>query len=178
MPSKKKSDKNPLVWASLRISLGFVFLWAFLDKTFGLGFATCRDVKTDAINTMCEKSWLNGGSPTAGFLNFGTKGPFADFYQNLAGLGWVDWLFMLGLLFIGTALVFGVAQKLAAFFGSVLLFMMWTAALWPDNNPLIDDHIIYILVLWGVYVNRNNSKWSLHSWWQEQPLVKKFPILS
>lgn len=178
MPSKKKSDKNPLVWASLRISLGFVFLWAFLDKTFGLGFATCRDPKTDAINTMCEKAWLEGGSPTAGFLNFGTKGPFAEFYQNLVGLGWVDWLFMLGLLLIGTALLFGVAQKLAAFFGSALLFMMWTAALWPDNNPLIDDHIVYILVLWGVYLNRGSSKWSLNSWWQSQPLVKKFPILS
>ena len=26
--------------AVLRISTGFVFLWAFLDKTFGLGYAT------------------------------------------------------------------------------------------------------------------------------------------
>ena len=26
--------------ASLRILTGFVFLWAFLDKTFGLGYAT------------------------------------------------------------------------------------------------------------------------------------------
>ena len=26
--------------AVLRISTGFVFLWAFLDKTFGFGYAT------------------------------------------------------------------------------------------------------------------------------------------
>jgi thiosulfate dehydrogenase (quinone) large subunit len=30
------------VWAATRISLGFVFLWAFLDKAFALGFATGR----------------------------------------------------------------------------------------------------------------------------------------
>ncbi|MFC3824299.1 hypothetical protein ACFOSO_37505, partial [Planomonospora venezuelensis] len=27
-------------WAAARIALGWVFLWAFADKTFGLGFAT------------------------------------------------------------------------------------------------------------------------------------------
>ncbi|MEU4541590.1 hypothetical protein AB0G15_42860, partial [Streptosporangium sp. NPDC023825] len=28
------------VWAIARIGLGWIFLWAFLDKTFGWGFAT------------------------------------------------------------------------------------------------------------------------------------------
>ncbi|MFI6408114.1 hypothetical protein ACIBJH_38465, partial [Streptomyces sp. NPDC050548] len=28
------------VFASLRLLTGFVFLWAFLDKTFGFGYAT------------------------------------------------------------------------------------------------------------------------------------------
>jgi thiosulfate dehydrogenase (quinone) large subunit len=28
------------VWAVARISIGWVFLWAFLDKAFGWGFAT------------------------------------------------------------------------------------------------------------------------------------------
>src|SRR5689334_12004100 len=43
--------------ASLRLLTGFVFLWAFLDKTFGLGYATASG-----------KGWLDGGSPTKGFL--------------------------------------------------------------------------------------------------------------
>ena len=29
--------------ALARISLGLIFLWAFFDKLWGLGFATCRD---------------------------------------------------------------------------------------------------------------------------------------
>lgn len=177
MPAKKTTDKNPVAWALLRIGLGFIFLWAFVDKLVGLGFATCRNATTDAVDVLCSKAWLEGGSPTLGFLKFGTKGPFADFYQGLAGVAWVDWLFMLSLLLIGVALITGVAQKLATFGGSLLLLMMWTAALLPDNNPLLDDHIVYALVLWGVYLNRNTAKWSLRSWWTRQPLVKKFSVL-
>ena len=40
-------------FAALRIVLGFTFLWAFVDKLFGLGYATPS-----------ERSWINGGSPT------------------------------------------------------------------------------------------------------------------
>ena len=58
------------VWAVLRLLMGWTFFWAFIDKLFGLGFATAA-----------ESSWLNGGSPTAGFLKFATHGPFAEFYQ-------------------------------------------------------------------------------------------------
>lgn len=52
------------VWAVLRISLGWIFLWAFLDKTFGLGAATESD-----------NAWVDGGSPTEGYLSFATRGP-------------------------------------------------------------------------------------------------------
>ncbi len=38
--------------AVLRISMGFVFVWAFLDKTFGLGYGTP------------SARLINGGSPT------------------------------------------------------------------------------------------------------------------
>lgn len=44
--------------ALLRLSIGFVFLWAFLDKLFGLGYATPG-----------ARAWINGGSPTKGFLS-------------------------------------------------------------------------------------------------------------
>ena len=120
----------------LRLSMGFIFLWAFIDKTFGLGFATTAD-----------KAWISGGSPTFGFLSFGVKGPFANLFHSLAGVGIVDWLFMLGLLFIGLALIFNKFVKWAAFAGVIMMLLMYLALLLPANNPIIDDHIIYILVL-------------------------------
>jgi|SRR3989338_7985685 len=120
----------------LRLSMGFIFLWAFIDKTFGLGFATTAD-----------KAWISGGSPTFGFLSFGVKGPFANLFHSLAGVGIVDWLFMLGLLFIGLALIFNKFVKWAAFAGVIMMLLMYLALLLPANNPIIDDHIIYALVL-------------------------------
>jgi len=179
MPTNKKTDtdKSLYVWASLRISLGFIFLWAFLDKLIGLGFATCRNVKTDAIEVMCSKAWLEGGSPTTGFLKNAVQGPFAEFYRGLAGNTFIDWLFMAGLLGIGLALLLGVGVRVAAVAGSLLLLMMWTAALWPANNPVLDDHLVYILVLIGVMLVNNRQVWGLGGWWATQSVVKKFPLL-
>src|SRR5687768_4431794 len=85
--------KARYAWAAARIALGWTFLWAFLDKAFGLGFSTQAD-----------GAWINGGSPTQGFLEFGTEGKvFHDFFAGLAGPV-ADWFFMLGLLGIGVAL--------------------------------------------------------------------------
>ncbi len=82
------------VLAAIRLSLGWIFLWAFVDKLFGLGFATPS-----------ERSWLNGGSPTKGFLSNAATGPFEGLYKSIAGAAWADWLFMIGLAGIGIALV-------------------------------------------------------------------------
>jgi len=122
--------------AALRLSIGWVFLWAFLDKAFGLGHETAG-----------KDAWVHGGSPTKGFLAFATSGPLAGTYHQIAGQAWADWLFMLGLLGIGAALIAGVAMRLAAASGAVLLVLMWTAVLPPANNPFMDDHLIYALVL-------------------------------
>jgi thiosulfate dehydrogenase (quinone) large subunit len=120
------------VAAGIRLALGWVFLWAFLDKAFGLGHGTAG-----------KDAWVNGGSPTKGFLGFAVAGPFESMYHNIAGQAWADWLFMIGLAGIGTALILGVAIRLAAGAGALLLVLMWTAVLPPDNNPFMDDHLIY-----------------------------------
>ncbi len=163
MAAKASSYSN--AWKALavtRITLGFVFLWAFLDKTFGLGFAT-----------VAEKAWVAGGSPTTGFLKFGVNAhsPLRDFFTGLAGQAWVDWLFMLGLLGIGVALILGVGLRIAAVAGTTLLFMMWAAEVPLENNPLIDDHIVYTLILWVFAFGRRD--WSLIGWWMKQGNVKK-----
>lgn len=177
------AKKQPLshagarIWALLRIALGVTFLWPFFDKLIGLGFSTCRDEATNTVTTMCSKAWLEGGSPTLGFLKFGTKGPLAEFYQSLAGNPLIDGLFMFGLLLIGVALILGIGIRLATTTGALLLFMMWTAALPPENNPIVDDHIIYILVLAGIYRTNDRQAWGFRNWWVKQPVVKKLPIL-
>ena len=152
--------------ALTRLSLGWVFLWAFLDKTFGLGYATEG-----------KDAWIDGGSPTYGFLNFGATGPFEDFYKSIAGDAWADWLFMLGLLGIGLGLLFGVMMRLSAWAGAVLLVMMWTAVLPPENNPFMDDHIVYALVLL-LLAELGAGRWfGLGGWWERQTVVARHPVL-
>ena len=99
----------PYLWATTRLAIGFTFLWAFVDKTFGLGYAT-----------PAERAWIEGGSPTSGFLG-GVEGPFDWLFTPLAGQAWADWLFMGGLLGIGLALILGVALRIAAASGALLL---------------------------------------------------------
>ena len=159
-----KKDNTASVWTGLavtRVLLGFVFLWAFLDKLFGLG-----------VSTPAARAWLNGGSPTTGFLK-GVEGPFASFFNGLSGSVVADWLFMLGLLGIGVALVFGVAVRLAAWSGALLMVLMWAASLPLENNPLVDDHIVYASILLVLGAAVGQQKFSLASWWQRQSFVKK-----
>ena len=165
------------VVAALRLSLGWVFLWAFLDKLLALGFATGRDAETGVVDRFGEAAWINGGSPTLGFLKFGTSGPLAGFYQSFAGAGWANWLFMLGLLGIGAALMLGVAMRFATVAGVALLVMMWSAALPPANNPFIDDHIVYALVLVVLLLVKAGHTWGLGAWWERLTVVQKYAAL-
>ncbi|MFF3404679.1 hypothetical protein ACFYW8_00360 [Streptomyces sp. NPDC002742] len=134
-------------FASLRLLTGFVFLWAFLDKAFGFGYATPSG-----------KGWTDGGSPTKGFLGSVAAGPMESAFHSWAGDPWADRLFMLGLLGIGLALVGGVALRIAAVAGTAMMALMWIAE-WPpvkhlpdgtpsmSTNPFVDYHVIYAVAL-------------------------------
>lgn len=153
--------------AALRLSIGWVFLWAFLDKLFGLGH-----------DTASKAAWIHGGSPTFGFLHFSASGPFAGFYHDIAGKGWADWLFMLGLLGIGVGLCLGVAIRAAAVAAAVMLVLMWSVVLPPANNPFMDDHLVYALAVLALPLLRADRTLGLGSWWRRTGIVERFPFLA
>lgn len=158
--------KARYAWALARISLGWIFLWAFLDKVFGLGFATQAD-----------SAWINGGSPTAGYLQFATEGKvFHEFFAGLAGPV-ADWAFMIGLLGIGLALMLGIGMRIAAVSGAVMLVAMWAASLRLEHNPFMDDHIVYAIVLVGLALAGAGRTLGLGARWERTALVQRFPIL-
>ncbi|MFG2698285.1 hypothetical protein [Kitasatospora sp. NPDC048407] len=162
-----------LTVAGARITVGSVFLWAFLDKTFGLGYATGE-----------AGSWLNGGSPTKGFLSHVSAGPLQSTFHAWAGQAWADWLFMLGLLGIGLAFVGGVGMRVAAGGGTLLLAMMW-AAEWPparhlangaasgSSNPVVDYHVVYALLLLALAALGAGDTWGLGRRWAALPVVRE-----
>ena len=154
------------VFAAVRLALGWTFLWAFLDKAFGLGHETAA-----------KAAWINGGSPTAGFLKNAAAGPFADFYHSIAGAAWADWLFMAGLLGIGIALLLGVGMRIAAATGALLYVLMWSAVLPPANNPFMDDHLINALVIVGLALFGAGATLGFGKMWADTPLVRRLPWL-
>jgi thiosulfate dehydrogenase [quinone] large subunit len=159
--------------ATARIATGFIFLWAFLDKTFGWHYATGSG-----------KSWVNGGSPTKGFLSGVSAGPLQSFFHDIAGKGWTDWLFMLSLLGIGVALMSGIALRLTAIAGTALMAMMW-AAEWPpaqhlstgapsmSSNPFMDYHVLYALAMILFAFAAAGTTWGLGHIWAKIPLVAR-----
>jgi thiosulfate dehydrogenase [quinone] large subunit len=167
--------------AVLRIGFGLTFLWAFFDKLLALGFSTgavtnAAGAKT-GIDFFSKDAWIHGGNPTLGFLKFGATGPFKGFYNSIAGEAWVNWAFMLGLLFIGLALTFGIAIRIGAVAGFVMYLMMWSVALWPANNPFIDDHILGAISMVVIGVALAGDTWGFGKVWSQQHLVRDNPVL-
>ena len=152
--------------AGIRIALGWVFLWAFLDKLFGLGHETTP-----------AKSWLSEGSPTKGFLG-SSKGPFADLFHAIAGNGVVDLLFMAAMLALGVALMLGIGMRLAAVAGALVTVLMWAAVLPPSSNPFMDDHLVYAGVLVLLALLGAGNTLGLGRAWTATSLVRRAPWLA
>ena len=164
------------VLAVLRIAFGLTFLWAFFDKTLALGFATGK-AEDGTVDRFGDAAWINGGSPTKGFLEFGAEGPFTDVYHSIAGAAWADWLFMLGLLGIGIALTLGVGMRIAAVTGGLLYVLMWTVVLPPPNNPVLDDHLLGAITVVALALLNAGDTWGLGRWWSGTDVVKRYPVL-
>ncbi len=162
----------------LRLAYGLTFLWAFFDKLLALGFHTGYD-QDGNLDRFGDAAWINGGSPTEGFLSFGVPedNPFKDIFNNLAGQGWVDWLFMLGLLGIGLALTLGVTMRIAAAAGALLYVLMYAASLPLENNPVIDDHLIGAIVVVVLALTLAGDTLGAGRAWARTQLVRRFPVL-
>lgn len=153
--------------AVLRLATGFIFLWAFFDKTFGLGFST-----------PAERAWLNGGTPSQGFLaSDSVTGPLKSFFAGIASPA-TDVLFMLAMLGIGVAVMLGIGLRVSAVVGSLVMVLMYLAE-WPfapnaaSTNPLVDYHIIYALALIVIAVTNAGDTWGFGGAWKRLPLVQK-----
>jgi thiosulfate dehydrogenase [quinone] large subunit len=159
--------------AVVRYATGFVFLWAFADKLLGLGYSTPS-----------AKAWINGGSPTKGFLSSVHAGPLQSAFHSMAGTWWANGLFMFGLLGVGLALVSGVGLRIAAASGTLMMAMMWLAEFPParhtsagaasgSTNPLTDYHVVYAVVMIAPAAAYAGHTWGLGRRWAKLPFVQR-----
>lgn len=165
--SEVVTTSNGRRWlAVLRLATGFIFLWAFFDKAFGLGFSTPT-----------ARAWINGGAPSQGFLNSDSVvGPLKPLFAAIASPT-SDMLFMLAMLGIGLAVMLGIGLRVSAVAGTVVMLAMYLAE-WPfganaaSTNPLVDYHIIYALALIVVAVLAAGDTWGFGRQWRALPVVQ------
>lgn len=162
--------------ALIRVGTGFMFLWAFLDKTFGWGYSTPS-----------AHAWIHGGSPTRGFLASVDAGPFQSWFNAWAGHMWADYLFMIGLAGIGLALILGIGVRLASVCGVLLVALMWFAVYPPAKygasgptgsvNPFVDEHVMDAFALLTVALFGAGSRFGFGAWWARLPFVERHTAL-
>ena len=162
----------------VRILIGWQFLWAFLDKTFGLGWSTTSD-----------NAWINGGKPTQGYLSGvvnDPNNPFTSLFETFLGQTWADWLFMVGLAGIGIVLLLGLGKALtwfAALCGVAMYVLMYLAA-WPAGhragdgvesvatNPFLDDHLLNAVLLLALAACNAGAYLGLAKAWRSRRAYK------
>lgn len=160
--------------AILRIAVGAIFLWAFLDKAFGLQYATPS-----------ERSWINGGSPAGGYLGSVSLGPMESTYHTWAGEVWVDWLYMAGMLGLGVSLVAGIGLRVTALAGPLMMLFLWLGEFPPARhasdgsptmspNPLVDQHVIYAVVMVVLALCSADRVWGLGRLWARLPVISRY----
>lgn len=127
---------------SLRISMGWLMFYAGITKV------------------------LNPAWSAEGYLR-GAK-TFSGFYQWLASpdlLPLVNFLNEWGLTLLGVSLLLGLCVSITSWFGALLMMLYWFPVLdFPyisDHAFLVDEHIIFALVLILFAVMRAGRIWGL-----------------
>ncbi len=161
----ENTEKGQYALAAFRILMGWIFLWAFLDKLLGLGF-----------QTPAGSGMVDGGSPSS-FVIYAGGGVFFDLFKSVAGNFFVDLLLMAGLLGLGAVLVLGIAPKVTTALTIIFLLVMYCVHVPPVDNPIVDHRIVFIAGMLAVYWLGGFDKLSLNGWWKNAVFVEKFPIL-
>ncbi|MBM9468978.1 hypothetical protein [Nakamurella leprariae] len=149
----------------VRILLGVVYLWPFVDKLFGLG-----------LQTPSERAWLSGGSPTNGYLS-NLEGPMAGVFGAMAGNPVADWLFMLGILGTGVAFLAGAGLWPAAVAGTVLMGSIWLTNLPLATHPFLDQHLFYVVLGWALALAGAGRWLGVGTWWASTGAVRRMSWL-
>lgn len=136
----------------LRLGIGWVFFYAGWSKVITY-FTAAAD-------------WT-----AAGFLSH-LDGPFGNLFSSLASNTIIDYLNAYGLLLVGCALLLGVLVRWSAFWGIVLMLLYYLAGFPPENAFVVDQHVIYSLVLVFLAAVGGGRVWGLDKWVEESSLVK------
>jgi len=152
------SNAEKIVIVFLRASLGWMFLYSGIIKIFNPvwsaeGFLKSAQTFPNLYHIFASPSLL----PSVNFVN--------------------EW----GQLLLGISLIAGIGVRVSSMLGAVLMLLYYFP---PLNFPyvgktsyLVDQHIIYALLLVYFSVIRAGRIYGLENWCASLPLCKKVPRL-
>jgi thiosulfate dehydrogenase [quinone] large subunit len=73
--------------------------------------------------------------------------PFGGIWTVFARMPLVDILFHWGLTLVGLGIMLGAFTRWNAFWGSVMMLLIWASSLPLETGIIVDEHIVYIAVL-------------------------------
>ena len=130
-----------------RVAMGWLFLYAGLTKVFNPNWSAA--------------GYLGNAKTFAGFYNWFLRPeilPFTNFMN--------EW----GLTLLGVSLILGVLVKYSGYLGALLMLLYYFPVLdFPKigvNSYLVDEHIIYALVLILFSVYRAGGYWGVDGFWK------------
>ncbi len=150
------NKKEKLVLLLLRLSLGWIFLYAGFTKVTNPawtaeGFLKGSQTFPDLYKLFTEPSLL----PTVNFLN--------------------EW----GQLLLGISLIVGIGVRLSSILGVILMVLYYLPQLtFPyvgKTAYIVDDHVIFALVLIYFAVIKAGRVYGLEEWCSNLPICKKIP---
>lgn len=130
---------------ALRVVLGFGFLYAGLEKWLDLKgtgpFSAAGFLAHATAGTVPD---MVGHDP-ATMVHNPTHQFWVDLAANPSAIGIINFLVVFGEVAIGTALILGVATRLAGSLGALMMFAFWIAA-WDFQNGIVNEQFAYMLL--------------------------------
>jgi thiosulfate dehydrogenase [quinone] large subunit len=156
--------------ALARVTVGWVFLYAGLEKLFGAEpFSAVGFLKFGTIGT------------TSAQVAEGTiVNPTHDFWVALAGNGTlmplVNFLVLFGELAIGVALILGIATRFASIMGALMMTLFWVAA-WDFAFGVVEYHSLLAIVTLAIGIIGAGEAYGFDAIVERTPVVKRIPQL-
>jgi thiosulfate dehydrogenase [quinone] large subunit len=127
----------------LRVTMGWALFQGGVTK-----LVTYLDA--DPANNWTAAGFLTNAIPAGN--------PLTGFFASMAGNPLIDALNMWGLTLTGLALILGAFVRWSAFWGAVMMMFYWLASLHGgllaglplEHGWIVDDHLVYALILFGL----------------------------
>lgn len=143
---------------ALRISIGWLMFYAGLTKILDPAWSAA--------------GYLAGAKTFAGFYQWFSQPAFLPFINFVN-----EW----GLTLLGVSLLLGIFVRLSSVLGAALMLLYYFPVLeFPyigTHSFIVDEHVIYALVLVYFAAVRAGRAWGLEKWCSGLPVCSKFPKL-